>query len=206
MIGTILAIDPGTTESAYVFYREGGILSFEKIPNRAMTAIADIAGRGGADRMAIEMPACYGMTVGKSVFETCRWVGIFQHAFGLSKTHIVYRKAQNKEEGIEGVCMHLCHNNRAKDPNVRQAIIDRYGGEEVALNGKKCPKCKGKGWFGAGRPVCPTCHGALWERKPGPLAGISTDCWAALAVAITFDESYSICREAQDVDTEQEKG
>lgn len=168
MIGTILAIDPGTTESAYVFYREGQILQFDKVLNSTLAALA---GASGADRMAIEMPACYGMTVGKSTFETCRWVGIFQHAFGLPKTHLVYRKAQNKEEGIDGVCMHLCMNNRAKDGNVRQAILDRY----PASGGGRTPQIGTKA-------------------QPGPLYGVSGDVWSALAVAITFDESYSSCR------------
>ncbi len=169
MIGTILAIDPGTTQSAWILYGEGHILGFGKLLNKAMLLVVEEC---QATRMAIEMPACYGMTVGKSVFETCRWVGIFQHAFGLSKTHIVYRKAQNKEEGIEGVCMHLCHNNRAKDGNVRQAILDRY----PETGGGKTPQIGTKA-------------------QPGPLYGVSGDVWSALAVAITFDESYSMCRE-----------
>lgn len=191
MIGTILAIDPGTTESAYVIYKEGDILGFAKLPNNAMLGVIEAA---SAAALAIEMPACYGMAVGKSVFETCRWVGIFQSRFGLNGTHIVYRKAQNKEEGIDSVCMHLCHNNRAKDSNVRQAIIDRYGGEDVAIGNKKCPKCKGKGWFGAGRSLCPVCNGDKYRLKPGPLADVSEDVWAALAVAITFDETWKSCR------------
>lgn len=169
MIGTILAIDPGTTESAWVLYKEGEILGFGKLPNAQVLLIVEEL---NADRMAIEMPACYGMAVGKSVFETCRWVGIFQQAFGLGKTHIVYRKQQNKAEGIDGVCMHLCMNNRAKDSNVRQAILDRYpetGGGRVPQVGTKA--------------------------QPGPLYGIATDVWSALAVAITFDDSYSICRD-----------
>ncbi len=180
MIGTILAIDPGTLFSAYVLYREGDILGFDKVRNDDMVTIIKNAGVGA---MAIEMPACYGMAVGKSVFETCRWVGIFQQAFGVSKTHLVYRKSQNKEEGIEGVCMHLCKNNRAKDANVRQAILDRYpstGGGRVSQVGTKA--------------------------QPGPLYGVSGDVWSAIAVAITFDESYSICREVQDANTGQEEG
>lgn len=169
MIGTILAIDPGTTESAYVFYREGAILSFEKLPNKAVLAVIEAAGAGA---MAIEMPACYGMAVGKSVFETCRWVGVFQSRFGLNNTHLVYRKSQNKEEGIDSVAMHLCHNNRAKDSNVRQAILDRY----PETGGGKTPQIGTKA-------------------KPGPLYGVSGDVWSALAVAITFDESYNISRD-----------
>ena len=188
---TILAVDPGTTESAYVYYRGGEISLFDKLPNESMLIVI---GSGGADLMAIEMPACYGMEVGQSIMETCEWVGIFRHAFGLRKAYKVYRKARNHKNGVEGVCMHLCKNNRAKDKNVRQAIIDLYGGDEKAIGGVRCRKCNGKGWFGAGRPVCPVCNGDKWKSPPGPLKGIVDDAWAALAVAITFDETFIRCR------------
>ena len=167
---TILAIDPGTTESAYMLYKAGELLGFGKIPNEAMLTLVASAG-SGVELMAIEMPACYGMAVGRSVFETCRWVGIFQQAFGLSKTHIVYRKQVNHENGVDSVCMHLCKNNRAKDANVRQAILDRY----PETGGGKTPQVGTKA-------------------KPGPLYGVSKDVWAALAVAITFDETFVRCR------------
>ncbi len=57
------------------------------------------------------------------------------------------------------VKIHLCHDSRAKDANIRQAILDRFGGKEKAI----------------GRMA-----------TPGPLMGVSGDLWAALAVAITF--------------------
>ncbi len=191
---TILAIDPGTTESAYVLYKDGDILGFGKIPNEDMLRlVGQSESWQDADIMAIEMPACYGMAVGKSVFETCRWVGIFQQAFGLSKTHLVYCKTRS-DEGVDSILMHLCHNTRAKDPNVRRAIIDLYGGDEKAIGGVACRKCKGKGWFGAGRPVCPVCNGDKWKSPPGPLKGVVDDVWRALAVAITFDETFIRCR------------
>ena len=167
---TILAIDPGTTESAYVYYKAGEIRRFGKLPNTELLEWIE-SWNEAADLMAIEMPACYGMAVGRSVFETCRWVGIFQQAFGLSKTHIVYRKQVNHENGVDSVCMHLCKNNRAKDANVRQAILDRYpetGGGKIPQVGTKA--------------------------KPGPLYGVSKDVWAALAVGITFDETFVRCR------------
>ena len=170
-MGKILAIDPGNEYSAYVEYDTdtGYIGEFAKAKN------AYVMGRMWKFRqeccaMAIEMPACYGMAVGTTVFETCRWVGVFQQKFrcrdGLP-TYLVYRKAQNKEHGIDSVCMHICKNNRAKDSNVRQAIIDRY----PATGGGKTPQIGTKA-------------------QPGPLYGVSKDVWAALAVAITFSETY----------------
>lgn len=187
----ILAVDPGNEESAYVVYDTDtmAVERFAKINNEDMLNNV-IEDAGDCDTMAIEMPACYGMAVGRTVFDTCRWVGIFQQAFGLCHTYLVYRKAPNREEGIESVTMHLCKSTRAKDSNVRQAIIDRYGGVDRGVGGKKCPKCKGKGWCGVGRPVCPVCNGGKWKFPPGPLFGISKDAWSALGVAITFAETY----------------
>ncbi len=164
----IVAIDPGSTESAYVSYNKGKLVVFDKLPNISLVdLVAFWAMETYIEKLAIEMPACYGMTVGKSVFETCRWVGIFQRAFGIERTHLVYRKSRNIEDGVDSVCMHLCKNNRAKDSNIRQAIIDRY----PATGGGKCPQVGVK-------------------KNPGPLFGVSADVWAALAVAITFDETF----------------
>jgi hypothetical protein len=83
----------------------------------------------------------------------------------------------------------LCGATNAKDKNVSQAIKDRFGGETVAVGGKKCPKCKGKGWFGPGRPKCPECDGSKWEYPPGPLAGVASHVWAALAVALWWNDT-----------------
>ena len=168
----ILAIDPGNEYSAYVeYYKETGKLGeFGKEKNDY------VLGRmwkflQECDCMAIEMPACYGMAVGKTVFDTCRWVGIFQHAFHGDTgkpAFLVYRKAVNKIDSIDSVCMHICKNNRAKDSNVRQAIIDRY----PATGGGKTPQIGTKA-------------------QPGPLYGVSKDVWAAMGVAITFAETYN---------------
>jgi hypothetical protein len=164
----ILAIDPGNEYSAYVGYdtESREIVCKGKVLNEVLLELIEECVLYGDD-LAIEMPACYGMAVGGTVMHTCRWVGIFQHAFELSKSRLVYRKAQNKEDGIEGVCMHICKNNRAKDSNIRQAIIDRY----PATGGGKTPQVGTKS-------------------QPGPLYGVSKDVWAALAVAITFAETY----------------
>ena len=167
----ILAIDPGNEKSAYVVYNtetkaEGmhGILGNHEL----LGAIEDEC-FSYCEKMAIEMPACYGMAVGKTVFDTCRWVGVFQLASGLKKSMLVYRKSVNKEDGIDSVVMCLCKNSRANDSNVRQAIIDRY----PATGGGKTPQIGTKS-------------------KPGPLYGVSKDVWSALAVAITFEEKKGV--------------
>lgn len=164
----ILAIDPGNKESAYIVYdtETMDIGAFGKISNQEMLNV--MAQEAECAEMAIEMPACYGMAVGQTVFDTCRWVGIFQAAWGISATYLVYRKSPNREQGIDSVTMHLCKNTRAKDTNVRRAILDRY----PATGGGKTPQV-----------------GIV--SKPGPLFGISKDVWSALAVAITFAETHN---------------
>ena len=66
------------------------------------------------------MVASYGMPVGKEVFDTCVWIGIYvQQAHELGKsTEFIYRKDEK---------MNICHSMKAKDSNIRQALIDRFG-------------------------------------------------------------------------------
>ena len=93
------------------------------------------------------------MAVGKDVFETCLWIGRFIQCAGADRVRLVYRK---------DVKLHICNHPRAKDANIRAAIIDRYGGKAEAVGTKK---------------------------SPGPLYAVKSHAWAALAVAITATET-----------------
>ena len=146
----VIAIDPGNEQSAYVCYHDGKPIEFDIVPNDSLLHRLN---QFTADEMAIEMVASYGMAVGKTVFETCVWIGRFIQKWPKPFTK-VYRK---------DVKMYLCNSMRAKDGNVRQAIIDKF----PATGGGKCPQIGIKS-------------------KPGPLYGVSKDVWSALAVAITF--------------------
>ncbi|MCY1172720.1 hypothetical protein D9M73_128630 [compost metagenome] len=154
----ILAIDPGTTESGWVLYDNGTLQGSGVKPNDEMLDYLDH--NGGFDptrncRLAIEMIASYGMAVGREVFETCVWIGRFKQAWHTpAAVELVYRK---------DVKLHLCGTPRAKDPNVRQALIDLY----PATGGGKTPQIGTKS-------------------QPGPLFGVSSHAWPALGVAVTF--------------------
>jgi len=123
----VLAIDPGNEYSAWLrleqFSHEGKITSskiidFGKYPNEDMPSILRTT---YADHLAIEMVASYGMAVGKTIFDTVFWSGRFAEAWKYVQRkpfHLVYRK---------DVKMHLCNSMRAKDANIRQALIDRFG-------------------------------------------------------------------------------
>jgi len=114
----LLAIDPGNTHSAWVRRIGGQIASYGYGPNDDVLAVVRAGPPLGV--LAIEMIASYGMAVGREVFDTCRWIGRFEQV-GLTAgciVRLVYRAE---------VKMHLCHSMRAKDANIRQALIDKLG-------------------------------------------------------------------------------
>jgi hypothetical protein len=116
----ILAIDPGPKESAYVVW-DGSIVAADTVENMTLRNKFEELDFFGVDRIAIEMVACYGMAVGAEVFETCKWIGRFEElvaSCGMGCVEMVYRK---------DVKMHLCQSMRAKDGNIRQALIDKHG-------------------------------------------------------------------------------
>lgn len=135
----IFAIDPGTTKSGWCVLR-GSCLIESGVDTNDDLLRKIIAGYFTAHVMA----------VGKEVFDTCVWIGRFKQAWANpEKVILIYRR---------DVKLHLCGNVRAKDTNIRQAIIDAYGGKEKAV-GKKA--------------------------NPGELYGVKSHAWPALAVALT---------------------
>lgn len=161
----ILAIDPGPTKSAFVYLVPGRIVSKGILENRAMLENVDQVGlvaraaraKGRRIVCAIEMIASYGMAVGAEVFETCVWIGRFAQQWSLSAGVEADRITRS------AVKMHLCRANNAKDSNVRQALIDMYGGQVAAIGRKK---------------------------TPGPLYGVTKDTWAALAVGVVYADKH----------------
>ena len=155
----ILAIDPGTTQSGWVHFVNGSVTDGGIADNYVLLSLIE-KGFTIADRMAIEMIANQGRpAVGQDVFDTCVWIGQFKHAWGNDNTcKLIYRR---------DVKNHICGSARAKDANIRQAIIDlfpRTGGGKVPQTGTKA--------------------------KPGPLYGMRSHMWSALAVAITAESRF----------------
>lgn len=149
----VMAIDPGHTESAYVVWNGKNLMHFGKHPNDEMASLLSAARAMDNCLLAIERIQSMGMSVGEEIFETCRWEARFAMLWEddswSAKRHLLVPRMRVK--------MHHCHDSRAKDANIRQALIDRFGpGKEKAIGTKK---------------------------KPGPLLGISGDVWSALAIA-----------------------
>lgn len=182
----IVAVDPGPEESAFTIYLpdEHDIADMNIVGNKELLQILRQEAAGGPEiTLAIEMIASYGMTVGKSTFDTCVWIGRFEQCW-LDSGGETYSEIFRREAKLA-----LCQHPRAKDKNIRRAVIDRFGGEKKGIGNVKCPKCKGKGWFGRGRPTCPECDGSGYKVPPGPLADAATDMWASTAVALTFADA-----------------
>ena len=89
---SILAIDPGTTESGWCVYNGYSVLACGVMPNDEMLAYVERAHhRVNGYRLALEMIASYGMPVGREVFETCVFIGRLIEAWA-GKFRKVYRQ------------------------------------------------------------------------------------------------------------------
>lgn len=114
----ILSIDPGTVESGWCIYSTSGRVAQSSgiMPNNDMLTKIQHATE---NMLVIEWIEAMGMAVGRETFETVRWVGRFQQTwFRPSEVIFITRRE---------VKLHLCGNMRAKDPNIRQALIDKLG-------------------------------------------------------------------------------
>ena len=152
----ILAIDPGTTESGWVTFRDGAVVDSGVMPNHDLLRRIPLLGNW-SDTLAIEMVASYGMAVGREVFETCVWIGrVWQLA---EQAHIPFYRLYRQEEKLN-----LCHSTRARDSNIRQALIDRFAAHDLK-NGKGTKK------------------------KPDFFYGFKADVWAAYALGLTAIEN-----------------
>lgn len=126
----ILAIDPGNEQSAWCLLDSKTLkpINFSKDKNRMVDVTIRFA---PSDVVVIERIASYGMAVGKEVFETCEWVGRFSCTAESCRIPVAY--VYRKDEKLN-----LCGTTKAKDANIRQALIDRFG----PVGTKKNP-----GWF-----------------------------------------------------------
>ena len=153
MIKKIIAIDPGTTETAFVICNLANnnkpIIENAKKWNNA-DVINHIQSCKNFDKMLIEMVACYGMPVGKSVFETVLFIGRLIQICKDRKLdcELVYRK---------DIKMSICGTTRAKDSNIAQALVDKYA------------------------PMVSN-HGKGTKKVPGYFFGFKADIWQAFAI------------------------
>lgn len=165
---TVIAIDPGPEKSALLVWNgncdglgSGRVELTRLCPNedfmpwlRAWGAAPDPA------PLIIEKIESYGMAVGAETFETVFWSGRFAEAYGMRNVHRLGRKP---------IKLHLCGSVRATDANIRYAVLDRFGGKDIAI-GKKA--------------------------NPGIFYDIKSHLWAALAVAIVYHDQSTVTASA----------
>ena len=120
----LIAIDPGNVESAFVRIDDQyKLYEHEKIRNEEL--VNRIYGYCRiCDQVVIERIASYGMAVGRSVFETCEWIGRFtqmavEHSLPVDYVFRIDEK------------MELCRDARAGDANIRRALIDRFARHDL---------------------------------------------------------------------------
>jgi hypothetical protein len=150
----ILAIDPGNIESAFVIWDGNIIFRIGKLKNEDLLIMFNSC---VYDNCVIEMIDSYGMPVGQEVFDTCVWIGRFYE--------FLTPRIDNKISLIKRgeVKLHLCESRRAKDSNIMQTLIDRFG--DVNKHGKYSKGTK---------------------KDPGFFYGFVADEWAAFALAVTY--------------------
>ena len=114
---TILAIDPGSSASAYCVMDDAASpLKFDKVPNADLIQIARYT---DADTIVIERVASYGMPVGREVFDTCEWIGRFTQV-AVDTSHRVEYILRQEEK------LFICKSPKANDATIRRALIDRF--------------------------------------------------------------------------------
>ena len=152
----ILAVDPGNIQSAYCLIdtKTYKPIEFGKLDNNDL--LKQISIFKDIECIVVEKVASYGMAVGKEVFDTCEWYGRFIQKYCDTHEDFKINYVYRREEKIN-----LCGSMKAKDTNIRQALIDRFAKHDFK-NGKGTKK--NPDWF----------------------YGFKADIWMAYAVGVTY--------------------
>lgn len=182
-----LGIDPGPRESGWAVLAPGGrsVTHAGIWPNERL--LARLASRTRhAETLVVERPVGYGARAGLDLMNTAIWAGRYVQAWedaggGLRPWSLL---------SFAEVALALVgRRGGVREADAWVATLDLFGGQEAALGAQRCRKCKGRGWFGAGRPPCPLCAGTEhpgWEIPPGPLHGVQSHARSAVAVVCAF--------------------
>ena len=160
IIGKIVAIDPGPETSGMVVATvRSDIFSpiiqhaYSKIENDEIIRQIERGLFVNCDFLLIEKVESYGMAVGRDVFETVYQSGRIHESWRREVMSPVLRI------GRKEIKLRLCGSIRAKDVNIRQALLDLF----PPSGGGKTPQVG-------------------TTKVPGPLYGVSSHAWSALAL------------------------
>lgn len=157
----IAAFDPGSANTAFVTWN--GVVTAHGWPeNDQLIRCIRTGVFSDVNLAAIEMIGHYGtgMPAGKDVFHTCLMIGRMVEAFTAKSipVRLILRPT---------IKAHLCGSAKAKDQNVRQALIDRLGPPGTKKDPNPCTY------------------------------GISSHKWAALAVAVYAADVSDTAKDVQ---------
>lgn len=161
MMPRVLAIDPGPRHSAYVIIDQDlDILTFGFCDNEDVECVV---GTPTYTEMAIESVRSYGQMVGNSTFDTSYWEGKLCGIAQCNKRPFYRYGRKNILTQMFGSSTYRSDSGAIKsykDSDVRAGVISRY----KPVGAGKTPQVGTK-------------------KNPGPLYGMSSHMWSALAVA-----------------------
>lgn len=153
MAQKVLAIDPGSEQSAFVVWDGKQILDKGILENDYLVrALKNYVFRNISiynTILVIEDMVIIFKGAGKEITDTLKWAGRFFEAWGGTAVFVPRYKVR----------VALCGTMQSTDATVRNVLVARFGGKEVAV-GKKA--------------------------SPGPLYGVKKDMWSALALAVYY--------------------
>lgn len=118
---TVLGIDPGTTESGYALIDEHySIIDAGKIPSDDIPLLIRDA---GLSAVCVESLACYGLAVGREVFETAYFIGEYRQVCKWEQVPFFLYPKPEYGPAITGV-------RKTTDSVLRQALLLRFGGDK----------------------------------------------------------------------------
>jgi len=145
----IIGIDPGPEHSgvvAYDAYHKEVEQSFSEMANdKVFDYLRGTVYNPKQVRLGIEIPACYGLRVGRDVFQTCVWAGRFIQEFTCLSFWTVYEVSRPE------IVHHLTGKRGGPKAAVNAVLVDRFGpGRKVAVGRKSAPGplygVKGHAW------------------------------------------------------------
>ena len=154
----VLGIDPGNEMSAYMVMDSITLkpIEFAKVSNDELNSKLR-SGEIMYDEACVERIQSFGMPVGCTVFITCEEIGRLSEIIEQSGRPVSYVFRQDEK-------LHICHDSRAKDANIRAALIDRFAQHDFK---------NGKGT----------------KNNPDWWYGMKADTWSAAAICLTYIET-----------------
>jgi hypothetical protein len=152
-MSNLLAIDPGSQRSGWCEIADNTPVKWGWDTNEDVRSLVNVTDRGGY--VAVEYMRPRGMPTGQDEMDTMYELG--RMTAGIPADYVA--KIARKD-----VKMFLLGRASGTDANIRQALIDLFGGNRHAIGE----------------------HGCGYEVHPGVLHGVTGHAWSALACGMTY--------------------